>query len=49
MPELPEVERARATVERAALGRRIVGVDDSDTHVWSATTSASRASSAATG
>lgn len=30
MPELPEVERARALLERAALGRRIVAVDDSD-------------------
>ncbi|MDN7122051.1 formamidopyrimidine-DNA glycosylase [Nocardioides sp. ChNu-153] len=31
MPELPEVESARAVVERGALGRRIVDVDDSDT------------------
>ncbi|WP_114560156.1 Fpg/Nei family DNA glycosylase [Desertihabitans aurantiacus] len=30
MPELPEVESARATIEAAALGRRIVEVDDSD-------------------
>jgi len=30
MPELPEVESARAVIERAALGRRIVDVDDSD-------------------
>lgn len=30
MPELPEVESARAVVQRAALGRRIVDVDDSD-------------------
>ena len=29
MPELPEVERARALIERAALGREIVRVDDS--------------------
>src|SRR3954447_19798545 len=33
MPELPEVERARALIERRALGRRIVDVDDSDTYV----------------
>ncbi|RTL69594.1 MAG: formamidopyrimidine-DNA glycosylase [Pseudonocardiaceae bacterium] len=33
MPELPEVESARAVVERSALGRRIVGVDDSDSYV----------------
>ncbi len=33
MPELPEVESARAVIERAALGRRIVDVDDSDTYV----------------
>jgi formamidopyrimidine-DNA glycosylase len=32
MPELPEVESARAVIERAALGRRIVDVDDSDTY-----------------
>lgn len=32
MPELPEVERARRTLE-SALGRRIVAVDDSDTYV----------------
>jgi len=32
MPELPEVERARQTLE-SALGRRIVGVDDSDSYV----------------
>ena len=31
MPELPEVESARATIERAGLGRRIVEVDDADT------------------
>ena len=31
MPELPEVEMARATIERAALGRRIADVDDADT------------------
>jgi formamidopyrimidine-DNA glycosylase len=30
VPELPEVESARAVIERAALGRRIVDVDDSD-------------------
>jgi formamidopyrimidine-DNA glycosylase len=33
MPELPEVESARAVLERTALGRRIVDVDDSDTYV----------------
>lgn len=33
MPELPEVESARATIERAALHRRIVDVDDTDTFV----------------
>jgi formamidopyrimidine-DNA glycosylase len=32
MPELPEVESARLVIERAALGRRIVDVDDSDTY-----------------
>lgn len=30
MPELPEVESARAVIERNALGRRVVDVDDSD-------------------
>jgi formamidopyrimidine-DNA glycosylase len=33
MPELPEVERARAHIEAHALGRRIAQVDDSDTWV----------------
>ena len=33
MPELPEVESARALIERAALGREIVDVDDRDTYV----------------
>lgn len=33
MPELPEVENARATVERGALHRRIADVDDTDTWV----------------
>jgi formamidopyrimidine-DNA glycosylase len=33
MPELPEVESARAVIERAALGREIVDVDDSDSYV----------------
>jgi formamidopyrimidine-DNA glycosylase len=33
MPELPEVESARAVIARAALHRRIVDVDDSDTFV----------------
>ncbi len=32
MPELPEVESARAVIERAALDRVIVDVDDSDTY-----------------
>ena len=33
MPELPEVESARAVIERAGLQRLIVAVDDSDTYV----------------
>lgn len=33
MPELPEVETARAAIGRAALGRRITDVDDTDTWV----------------
>lgn len=33
MPELPEAESARAVLERSALARRIVGVDDTDAHV----------------
>jgi formamidopyrimidine-DNA glycosylase len=33
MPELPEVESARAVIARRALDRRIVDVDDSDTFV----------------
>ncbi len=33
MPELPEVERARALIERRALHRRIRAVDDRDTYV----------------
>src|SRR3954453_16987961 len=33
MPELPEAERARTTIERGALLRRIVGVDDADSYV----------------
>jgi formamidopyrimidine-DNA glycosylase len=33
MPELPEVESARAVIARHAMGRRIVDVDDSDTFV----------------
>lgn len=32
MPELPEVESARSVIERKALGRRIVDVDDTDTY-----------------
>ena len=33
MPELPEVETARAAIERSALGRVIADVDDTDTFV----------------
>jgi formamidopyrimidine-DNA glycosylase len=33
MPELPEVESARVVIERFALGRPIVDVDDSDSYV----------------
>jgi formamidopyrimidine-DNA glycosylase len=33
MPELPEVESARALIADRALGREIVAVDDSDTYV----------------
>jgi formamidopyrimidine-DNA glycosylase len=33
MPELPEVERARALIADRALNRKIVAVDDSDTYV----------------
>lgn len=33
MPELPEVESARSVIERTALKRRIVEVDDSDDYV----------------
>ena len=33
VPELPEVESARAVIERSALDRRIVEVDDTDTWV----------------
>jgi formamidopyrimidine-DNA glycosylase len=33
MPELPEVESARAVIAQGALNRRIVDVDDSDTFV----------------
>jgi formamidopyrimidine-DNA glycosylase len=33
MPELPEVERARALIAERALGRRIASVDDGDTYV----------------
>ena len=33
MPELPEVERARAAIDDAGLNRRIVEVDDTDTWV----------------
>jgi formamidopyrimidine-DNA glycosylase len=33
MPELPEVETARALIADRALGREIVAVDDSDTYV----------------
>ena len=33
MPELPEVERARALIESRALGRKVARVDDADTWV----------------
>lgn len=33
MPELPEVERARALIADRALGRRIAAVDDTDSYV----------------
>ena len=33
MPELPEVESARAVIEKTSLRRRIADVDDSDTYV----------------
>jgi formamidopyrimidine-DNA glycosylase len=33
VPELPEVERARALIEARGLGRRIIGVDDTDSWV----------------
>jgi formamidopyrimidine-DNA glycosylase len=33
MPELPEVESARAVIARTALGRRIVDADDTDSYV----------------
>lgn len=33
MPELPEVESARAVIDRLALHRRIVDVDDTDSYV----------------
>ncbi len=33
MPELPEVESARAVIEQTGLGRRVTNVDDSDTYV----------------
>src|SRR6188768_1327783 len=33
MPELPEVESARAVIARAGLGRTITDVDDSDSYV----------------
>src|SRR3954453_1153568 len=33
MPELPEVERARALIEELALGRRIAAAEDSNTYV----------------
>jgi formamidopyrimidine-DNA glycosylase len=33
LPELPEVESARAVIARSAVGRRIVAVDDSDSYV----------------
>jgi formamidopyrimidine-DNA glycosylase len=33
MPELPEVDAPRAVIERAALGRKIIAVDDGDSYV----------------
>src|ERR1700712_2487339 len=33
VPELPEVESARAVIERSALHRRIADVDDTDSYV----------------
>ena len=33
VPELPEVESARAVIERGGLRRRIADVDDSDAYV----------------
>jgi formamidopyrimidine-DNA glycosylase len=33
MPELPEAERARSAIERGALHRRVVAVDDRDSYV----------------
>ncbi|XVU28127.1 DNA-formamidopyrimidine glycosylase family protein [Actinoplanes sp. CA-054009] len=33
MPELPEVESARAVIERSGLGRKIIDIDDSDSYV----------------
>src|SRR4051812_17629703 len=33
MPELPEVERSRAAIERGGLRRRIAAVDDTDAYV----------------
>jgi formamidopyrimidine-DNA glycosylase len=33
MPELPEVESARALIAEHGLGREIVDVDDADTYV----------------
>jgi formamidopyrimidine-DNA glycosylase len=33
VPELPEVERARALIAERALGRRVAAVDDTDTYV----------------
>jgi formamidopyrimidine-DNA glycosylase len=32
VPELPEVESARAAIEKAGLGRKIIDVDDTD--IW---------------
>ena len=36
MPELPEVEAARALIERRGLNRLIDSVDDTDTYVFCA-------------
>ena len=42
MPELPEAERARTSIERGALLRRIVDVDDGDNRRRMAASDAAR-------